>query len=83
MQKLTCNISNADLVNLTAYANFGLIPSILSQDIEQKQSRNNGNDRQTVNSIPPAPQSPTYCRHARETTLLFFVMNLSPPKLKS
>ena len=49
-QKLTSNDPNLDLVNINAYAKFGQIPSICSQDIEQKQSRNDG---QPENSIPP------------------------------
>ena len=34
LQKLTCNKPNLDLVNVSAYAKFDLIPSICSQDIE-------------------------------------------------
>ena len=36
LQKLTCNNPNLDLVNVNAYAKFGQILSIFSQDIEQK-----------------------------------------------
>ena len=32
------NDSNLDLVSINAYAKFGLIPSIGSQDIKQKQN---------------------------------------------
>ena len=35
LQKLTCNNSKLDLININAYAKFGLI---LSQDIERKQT---------------------------------------------
>ena len=38
MRKLPHNNLNLDLVKVNAYANFGQIPSILSQGIEQKQS---------------------------------------------
>ena len=34
--------TNLDLINVNAYAKFGLIPSIRFQDIERKQSRNHG-----------------------------------------
>ena len=34
------NNHNLDLVNIDAYAKFGQIPFIRSQDIERKQSRN-------------------------------------------
>ena len=37
LRKLTCNNPNLDLVN--AYAKFGQIPSIRSQDIDHKRSR--------------------------------------------
>ena len=36
LRKLTLNNPNIDLVNINAYAKFGQIPSICSQDIEQK-----------------------------------------------
>ena len=36
--KLTCNNANLDLVNINAYAKFGQIPSICSQDIERKRN---------------------------------------------
>ena len=36
------NNPNLDLVSFNAYAKFGQIPSILSQDIERKRSRNHG-----------------------------------------
>ena len=49
---LTHNNSNLDLVNINAYAKFGLIPSISSQDTEWKQ---NQTDRQVQNSILPPP----------------------------
>ena len=43
------NTPNLDLVNINAYAKFGQIPSIRSQDIERKQSRNHGMmERRTV-----------------------------------
>ena len=32
-----CNNPNLDLVNIDAYAHFGQIPSICSQDIELQQ----------------------------------------------
>ena len=51
LQKLMRNIPNLDLVNVNAYAKFGLIPLIRSQDIERKQSRNIG---QPENSISPS-----------------------------
>ena len=38
LQNLTCINPNEDLVNVNAYANFGLIPSVRSQDIEQKRN---------------------------------------------
>ena len=41
LQKLMCNNSNLDLVNINAYAKLGQIPSICSQDIEQKQTFDN------------------------------------------
>ena len=37
LQNLTCNNPNVNLVKVNAYAKFGLIPSIHSQGIEQKQ----------------------------------------------
>ena len=40
LQKLTHNNPNLDLINVSAYATFGLIPSIHSQDIELKLSLN-------------------------------------------
>ena len=40
-RKLTCNNPNLDLVNINAYAKFGLIPSIVSQDIEWKRNSDN------------------------------------------
>ena len=36
LQKQTCNNPNIDLPNINAYAKFGHIPMICSQDIEQK-----------------------------------------------
>ena len=42
LRKLTLNNHNLDLVNINAYAKFGQIPSIRSQDIERKRSRNYG-----------------------------------------
>ena len=36
-KKLMHNKSFVDLVSVNAYAKFGLIPSIRSQDIERKQ----------------------------------------------
>ena len=36
--KLTCNNTNVDVVNINVYAKLGQIPSIRSQDIEQKQN---------------------------------------------
>ena len=39
-QKFTPNNPNLNLVNINAYAKFGQIPSIRSQDIERKRSRN-------------------------------------------
>ena len=36
--KLKCNNPNLDLVNINAYAKFGQIPSIRSQDIERKRN---------------------------------------------
>ena len=51
--KLACGNPNLDLVNVYAYAKFDLIPSIPSEDIEQKQSLNDRkNHRQAENSIP-------------------------------
>ena len=41
LQKLTRNNPNLDLVKVNAYAKFGLIPSIRSQDIEPKHNSNN------------------------------------------
>ena len=42
-----CNNPNLDLVNINAYAEFGQIPSIRSQDIEQKRNsdKNHGSSR--------------------------------------
>ena len=37
-QKLTLNNPNLDLVNINAYAKFGQIPFIRSQDIERKRN---------------------------------------------
>ena len=37
-----CNNPNLDLVNINTYAKFGQIPSIRSQEIERKLSRNHG-----------------------------------------
>ena len=44
LRKLTCNNPNLDLVNINAYAKFGQIPSICSQDIQLKRNsdRNQG-----------------------------------------
>ena len=39
--KLTFNNRTQELINLNAYAKFGLIPSICSQDIEGKQNSDN------------------------------------------
>ena len=33
-----CNNPNLDVVNINAYAKFGQIPSICSQDIERKRN---------------------------------------------
>ena len=38
LRKLTCNNPKLDLVNNIAYAKFGLIPSIPSQDIVWKRN---------------------------------------------
>ena len=38
IRKLTRNNPNLDLVNINAYAKFGPIPSIRSQDMEQKRN---------------------------------------------
>ena len=38
MRKLTCNNPNVDPVIVNVYANFGLIPSICSKDIERKRN---------------------------------------------
>ena len=38
MQKMLCNNTNVDLLNLNAYIKFGEILSICSQDIERKQN---------------------------------------------
>ena len=38
LRKLTCNNPNLILVYISAYAKFGQIPSIYSQDIERKQN---------------------------------------------
>ena len=38
VQKMMCNITNLDLVNMNAYIKFGEILSICSQDIERKQN---------------------------------------------
>ena len=43
--------SNLDLVNVNAYAKFGLIPSIHTQNIEWKQSESQ-NDGQAQNNTP-------------------------------
>ena len=51
-QKLMRNNPDLDLVNINAYAKFGLIPSIHSQDIEQKPSWNHGQ----VQNSTPSPQ---------------------------
>ena len=56
LQKLARNNPYLDLVNIDAYAKFGLIPTILSQDIERKRRRNHGlteSHGQPENSIPP------------------------------
>ena len=39
--KLTFKNRTQELINLNAYAKFGLIPSICSQDIEWKQNSDN------------------------------------------
>ena len=41
-EKLMLNNPNLDLVNINAYANFGQIPSIRSQDIGQKTKSGGG-----------------------------------------
>ena len=38
LPKLMCNNPILDLININASAKFGLIPSICSQDIEQKRN---------------------------------------------
>ena len=38
LQKMTCNNSRLDLVNINANIKFGKILSICSQDIERKQN---------------------------------------------
>ena len=45
LQKLTHNNPNIDLVNINAYAKFGKIPSICSQDIEQERNSD-------INQVP-------------------------------
>ena len=40
--KFTPNNTNLDIVSINAYAKSGLIPSILSEDIEPKRSCNDG-----------------------------------------
>ena len=51
------NNPNLDLVNIYVYAKFGQIPSIRSQDIEQKRSRN---DRITDNLKTVYPPHTSY-----------------------
>ena len=41
LQNWTCYNPNLDVVKVNAYAKFDHIPSILSQDIEQKQNLHN------------------------------------------
>ena len=41
LQKLMCNNTNLDLVNINAYAKLYQIPSTCSLDIEQKPNDNN------------------------------------------
>ena len=43
---MMCNNTNLDLVSINAYAKFGQILSICSQNIEQKQNYDGQNDRQ-------------------------------------
>ena len=43
--KLLWNNSNLDLVKINAYAKFDQIPSIHSQDTEQKQNFNNNQEK--------------------------------------
>ena len=38
LRNLTRNNTNLDLVNINAYAKFGQIPSMYSQDIERKRN---------------------------------------------
>ena len=38
VQKMTCNNSNVDLVNINAFIKYGEILSICSQDNERKQN---------------------------------------------
>ena len=47
LRKLVYNNPNPDLVNINAYAKFGHIPSIHSQDIERKRNydKNHGSSR--------------------------------------
>ena len=47
------NNPKLDLVNIKAYAKFGQIPSICSQDIERKGNPESWHDGQPENSIPP------------------------------
>ena len=52
LRKLT---SNVDLANVNAYATFGLIPQIRSQDSEWKRSRNHGMTDKLKTIYPPFP----------------------------
>ena len=58
--KLTPNNPNRDLVNMNENANFGRVPSVRSQDIERKRSRNHGmtETRTTWKQYIPAPAPP-------------------------
>ena len=49
LQKLICNNPRLDLSNINAYARFGQIPSIRSQDIGQK--RNSGVNQRPSRAI--------------------------------
>ena len=59
LQKLTHNNSNLDLVNVKAYAKYGLIPSIRFQDIERNWSQNTGmmkwQNQWMMNKLTPCP----------------------------
>ena len=49
---MTCNNPNLDLVNMNAYLKFGVILSICSQDISQKQNYDGQMDEMTDNPHP-------------------------------